>query len=102
MASTGFLFPRNEVELARFEKLYDDVEENLSGHQIDPEVILGRKPKTIIVPLKKTIDTEKDLAQFRMVARKGSNLPQHIQDKMKNNHQKRKENDTRSEEDRTE
>ena len=41
LASTGFLFPRNEVELERFEKLFSDVDFGLTGKEIDPDKIIN-------------------------------------------------------------
>ena len=41
LASTGFLLPRNEVELQRFEKLYGDIDFCLTGQEIDPEKIIN-------------------------------------------------------------
>jgi hypothetical protein len=93
MASTGFMFPRTILELERFEKLYDDIRMDLSGRQIDPEIILGRKAKPITAALK-PLTEENDFSSYRMVARKGdSPVPKHILDKMKRNQEKRKEND---------
>ncbi len=102
MASTGFFFPQTVLELARFEKLYDDVQENLSGSQIDPEVILGRKPKTKIVTIN-PIEEEQSSFNFRMVARKGEGtIPKHILDKMKKNQDKRNQDDSGAEKDKPE
>ena len=92
MASTGFLFPRTMKELLRFEKLYSDVQINLEGNQIDPEKILGRTGGNVISI--STIQNKKETV-LRMAARKGdSNIPQHILDKMKNNQDKRKQDDS--------
>ena len=89
MASTGFLFPRTLQELARFEKLYGDVEEDLKGCQVDPEEILRRRQGGNIISMEKKTETEKEL-KFRMAARKGdSSIPKHIMDKIKKNQDKR-------------
>ncbi len=94
MASTGFIFPRTVVELARFEKLHADVNENLEGCQVDPEVILGRKQRSTIIVME-TRRTEAHSSNFKMAARKGdSNIPQHILDKIKINQEKRKQDDS--------
>jgi len=97
MASTGFLFPRDEIELARFEKLYGEEVIDLTGSLIDPEIIIGRKPDAKIVKLNKTPEAERINEFYKMVARKGGNIPKHILDKMKNNQLKRKDDDTGSE-----
>lgn len=102
MASTGFLFPRTVLELSRFEKLYDDVQEDLSGSQVDPEVILGRKPKTKIISIKPK-EEEQSSFTFRMVARKGEgNIPKHILDKIKKNQDKRNQDDNGPKKDKPE
>jgi len=95
LASTGFLFPRNELELARFEKLYADVQEDLTGVQIDPEVILGRKQRANVISLGSKGETTEP--KFRMAARKGDGvIPKHIMDKIKKNQDNRKQDDTGS------
>lgn len=92
MASTGFIFPRTVAELARFEKLYEGYEEDSTGFQIDPEVILGKKQRTAIIPL--TPKTKAEEPKFRMAARKGdAAVPKHIMDKIKKNQDKRKKDD---------
>lgn len=89
LASTGFLFPRNEIELSRFEKLFGDIDYGLTGLEIDPTKIIkgDERPKTIQVP--ESIKPE-DVAEYRMVARNGSKLPEHILNKIKNNQNKSK------------
>jgi len=95
MASTGFLFPRTMLELERFEKLYGDVQEDLTGCQIDPEIILGRKERNPTVTLTSKIETQE--VKFRMAARKGEgSVPNHIMDKIKQNQDKRKLDDSGS------
>ncbi len=102
LASTGFIFPRNELELARFETLYRDTVIDLTGCLIDPEIIVGRKQQSRVIAFKPIARDAQEMAPYRMIARKGGNLPQHILDKMKKNHQKIKKNDTGSQEKRPE
>lgn len=87
LASTGFLFPRNEIELGRFNKLYAEEEQKYNGCKINPRDIINgvfrTAKKTISLPLK-----QEDFTQFRMVARKGEDLPNHILAKMKKNQEK--------------
>lgn len=45
LASTGFIFPRNIIELNRFETLHGEVDYGLTGREIDPNVILGKKQR---------------------------------------------------------
>ena len=100
IASTGFIFPRTMRELMRFEKLYNDVEINLEGCQIDPEKILGRKGGADVIQLPQ--EEKKEKTHFRMAARKGdSNIPQHILEKIKKNQDQRKKDDDGSKEKNT-
>lgn len=85
LASTGFLFPTNELELARFNKLYGDLDEKLTGKEIDPERILNGLAQSKIVKMDVTPTIEEEFSAYRMVARNGSNLPKHILEKMKKN-----------------
>jgi hypothetical protein len=103
LASTGFLFPRTVVELARFKKLYSEVyQEELPADGFDPDVILGIKSRTKEIRLDSQAgETE---ARFRMAARKGDanlQLPDDILDKMKKNQEKKK-HDSGSQEEKTE
>jgi hypothetical protein len=92
LASTGFLLPRNEVELQRFEKLYSDQDFGIRGDEIDPQKILDgtysntqtKKPSANIQP--------EEFSDYRMAARKGDTIPKHILEKMKKN-QKESSND---------
>ena len=98
LSSTGFLFPRNEVELERFEKLYGDLNLDLTGKEIDPDKIINgtfKEKKTLKMP--HSIKQE-EISPYRMAARKGNNLPKHIMDKIKKNQSKPK-NDSPSQED---
>lgn len=87
--STGFLYPKNEKQLERFEKLYEDYDFKLSNEKIDIESILKDtlcyKTRTIQLNLSSSVIN--DIEDLKMVARKGqSGLPQHIIDKMKKKH----------------
>lgn len=88
LSSTGFLFPSNELELDRFNKLYEDYDYKLDSTSIDPIAIINstfhREPK-VITMFEEDIDVE--IESLRMVARKGKEkLPQHIIDKMRKKH----------------
>ena len=93
LSSTGYIFPRNEIELSRFERLYPVVERNTKDDSVDPFAILdgSRKRK----PIKLDIDDEviENLPELRMAARKFQNLPEHIIEKIKKNHKKSSDND---------
>ena len=102
LASTGFIFPRTILELSRFEKLYGDVLIDFAGCEIDPDVILGIKPKTNIISLDIRNEELKE-PKFKMAARKGdSNIPNHIMDKIKKNQDKRKQDDSGTEKEKPE
>ncbi|MDF4203902.1 hypothetical protein PXD56_13090 [Maribacter sp. SA7] len=88
LSSTGFSFPRNEVELDRFNKIYEDYEYKLDNISIDPISIINntfhRVPKVIEMF---SSDVDEEVDTLRMVARKGNeDLPQHIIEKMRRKH----------------
>lgn len=94
LASTGFLFPRNELELERFEKLYSEDDYGLTGKEIDPQKIInGTYRKTIIINIPDDVKDEV-INPFRMAARNGSVLPKHIMDKIKKNQSKSNDSPT--------
>lgn len=96
LASTGFLFPRNEIELSRFETLFGDGDYGLTGLEIDPEKIIRGEKNTKTIHIPESVKPE-ELTEYRMVARNGSKLPEHILNKIKNNQNKSKKNgDTES------
>jgi len=89
LSSTGFLYPTNELELARFNKLYADYDFKLKDVSIDFQSIINNSVCFNIKPLVFTKDKniENEINELRMAARKGSqNIPQHIIDKMKKHH----------------
>ncbi|HLP37589.1 hypothetical protein [Lacibacter sp.] len=98
LASTGFLFPTNELELARFNKLFGDLDEQLTGKEIDPQRILNGQTPAKVVKMNNSNSIEPDFSTYKMVARNGSNLPKHILDKMKKNQSNKKSDDSTSEE----
>jgi hypothetical protein len=82
LRSLGYLFPQNEKELARFEKLYDDYEFELNEEDIDPSKILQKEDQegVPLIQIKK-YEVGEDI---RLAARNlYEKLPQHIVDKMK-------------------
>jgi hypothetical protein len=88
--STGFLYPTNELELARFNKLYADYDFKLKDASIDVHAIINGNIcpniKSLII-VKEDENFENEIEPLRMAARKGNqNLPQHIIDKMRKHH----------------
>ncbi len=87
--STGFLYPTNEKQLERFNKLYEDYDFKLKNSTIDIKSIIEGTlcNKDKIIPINLSSDVSNEIENLKMVARKGqSNLPQHIIDKMKKKH----------------
>lgn len=86
--SKGLLFPETEKEVENFE-LFNPVE-NISPADWDaPEKIIKRGPKKLLLIEPASDDSLiNEIEELRMVARKGSNLPSHIIDKMKAKHKK--------------
>jgi hypothetical protein len=88
LASTGFIFPRTEAELDRFNKLYEESEIQINEPDIerimniDKQASKTRKPELEVI---------KEVETFRMVARNGDSLPPHILDKIKKNQIKKKD-----------
>jgi len=96
--STGFLFPTNELELARFNKIYADYNFKLKDVSIDPMSIVEGNICSCYTKgfqIKKNDGLNYKIEELRMVARKGKELPKHILDKMTKKH--RKNNDDKEE-----
>lgn len=99
LASTGFLFPSNEIELARFEKLYGDPN-SISEGSINHERILKHVFENEAVVKRLNPDEVPSSSELKMVARNGNgNLPKHILDKMKKNHINVKDDGSQKKED---
>lgn len=94
LCSTGFLVPRNEIELVRFDKIHGDTNYNLTGKELDPERIIKGLPfEKKIIQLLPDVAKE-DFTGYRMAARNGNALPKHIMDKIKKNQSKPKSDGT--------
>jgi hypothetical protein len=88
LGSTGFIYPQNDIELERFNKLYENYDFQLKSEKIDPLAIIGDK---FLEKFEKTepkiIRFKEEAESLRMVARKGAKkIPQHIIDKMLKKH----------------
>lgn len=89
--SAGFLFPTNELELARFNKLYADYDFKLKEVSIDAKSIIDGdicSCETKVFSIGKVDEVKNEIEELKMVARKGQNVPQHILDKMIKKHRK--------------
>lgn len=87
--STGYLYPMNEKQLDRFNKLYEGYDFKLKNATIDIKSIIEGTlcNKAKVIPLNISPDINAEIENLKMVARKGqSNLPKHIIDKMRNKH----------------
>jgi len=93
MCSTGYLFPRNEIELARFERLYPEIERQSEDASVDPFAILEDIRERKVIKLNIEDDQIEDYPQARMAARKYQDLPEHILKKLKQNQKKSSDND---------
>lgn len=87
LASTGFLFPTDEKELERFEKLFGDPNLNSEG-SINHERILKNVFDDEVIVKKLNPDASQDNRQLKMVARNGGDVPKHILDRIIKNQQK--------------
>ena len=94
LASTGYLFPRNVQELARFEKLFGEGDQKITGQEINPDKIISGGPETTKIVKMPPVDNSEQFIEYRMVARNGGNIPKHILDKMKKNQEDSRKNDT--------
>jgi hypothetical protein len=85
LCSTGFLVPRNETELARFDKIYGDNDYGLTDNELDPgRIIKGLSFERKNIELSPNIKPD-DFSTYKMAARNGNALPKHIVDKIKKN-----------------
>ncbi len=89
LCSAGFLFPKNEMQLARFNQIYSDYDFKLKDTRIDVKSILDGNVcfMTRVIKIVKE-DEIKDIEELKMVARKGQEVPKHIIEKMKQKHRK--------------
>lgn len=86
--SKGLLFPTSSKEVEEFEK-FNIISDKKTSDWDAPENILKRgmqKLEHIEDINSKSLNN--DIEELKMVARKGSNLPPHIIDKMKAKHKK--------------
>nr|WP_181715766.1 hypothetical protein [Chryseobacterium sp.]QJS06491.1 putative antitoxin of TA system [Chryseobacterium sp.] len=92
LASTGYLFATNEIQLDRFNKIYEDYDFKLKDITIDVDSIVNGtfciSKNSVKIPIEKEIDNE--IEHLKMVARKGqSGIPKNIINKMLDKHKKR-------------
>lgn len=83
ISSLGFSFPRNQAEEKLFDKLYNDFSHELSGKEIDPLKLISQCEEE---EKNGSVDGNLDNNNWKMAARNYGELPKHIIDKMKKNH----------------
>jgi hypothetical protein len=80
-SSLGFSFPRNRSEEVLFDKLYSQFDYELTGDVIDPFKLIEE------VEMEESQEQSADSSSnWKMAARNYGELPDHIIDKMKKNH----------------
>ena len=82
ISSLGFSFPRNQAEEKLFDKLYEDYNHELTGKEIDPLKLIKQCEEEENVSDISNVDNN-----WKMAARNFGELPKHIIDKMKKNHE---------------
>ena len=85
LSSTGFLFPSNLIELARFEKLYSDYDHKLNADCVDPFKIVEDNHNIRKINFIENKEADK-LENLRIAARNFDGLPEHILKKIKEKH----------------
>ncbi|SMO83745.1 hypothetical protein [Fodinibius sediminis] len=86
LCSTGYLFPRTQIELSRLNKLYPEVKRDTKDEQVDPFKILENSRERKPINLETSANRKEDYSDLRMAARKSEGLPKHIVEKMKKKH----------------
>lgn len=86
--SKGLLFPTTSEEVEEFEK-FNIADDSMPSDWDSPEEILKRgMQKLQFIKSENKESLASEIEELKMIARKGSNLPQHIIDKMKAKHKK--------------
>lgn len=91
LRSTGFLFPTNELHLARFKELYGDYDFKLKDASIGVKSIVEGNlcsDDIRVLRIGNNDEVNSAIEELKMVARKGREVPKHIIDKMKEKHRK--------------
>jgi len=87
LSSVGFLFPHTEADLKNEEKLFENFDYELSGNEIEPDIILSGLKEGVAFFYIKPTESKAEL-EWKMAARNFGSIPQHIVDKMKKNQNK--------------
>ncbi|MDJ1498947.1 hypothetical protein QNI19_38835 [Cytophagaceae bacterium DM2B3-1] len=84
--STGYFLPQNEIQLSRLERLNTIVESTINESRVDPFTIINNTWQPSYVEPIKDLDLSEQIEELKMAARKGSDLPSDILEKIKKNH----------------
>jgi hypothetical protein len=88
LGSMGFLYPVSECQLEIFNIVYAEFDFKLKDVSIDASAIINNQlSKKSVFNIFKSEQNE-EIQELKMVARKGSQLPQDIIDKMYGKHRK--------------
>ncbi|RZK38018.1 MAG: hypothetical protein EOO90_23610 [Pedobacter sp.] len=86
LQSKGLLFPQTKEEVEQFELFNPTGDEKPADWEAPEEILKRGIQKLQKLEITDTKELGSDIQELRMVARKGSNLPQDVIDKMKAKH----------------
>lgn len=87
LSSTGYICPRNELELEAFEKLYENFESKIKDEVIDLNEIFEKRSQHKGKVISFTFEQNENISDLKMAARKGEDsIPTEILEKMKRKH----------------
>ena len=94
LASCGFLFPTNKIELFRFNLLYNSEDQHILGEQVDPIRIIRNEAEND-KKSKETTSFHYQKKKYRLVANiKLKQLPPHIIEQISKRRDPNASNDT--------
>jgi len=81
LASCGFMFPQDELALARFNILYGEIDPDITGEEVDAYKIIRNSPakQKKVRAMRRTVFPR----QNKMVANKLKPIPAHILQRLK-------------------
>jgi hypothetical protein len=91
LCSTGYLLPRNELELARFERLHPSGSFSINEEAINPFAIINGTRKRVDLSISIPFLQKEDQEELRMAARKNAQLPPELLDQIKKNQLKKRD-----------
>jgi hypothetical protein len=85
--SVGYLLPSTDTELARFEALYPSEKIKVDASCIDPFAIINGTRLRKELSIAKSVTNDAEQHDFRMAARRYTDLPPNIIDRINKNQQ---------------